>query len=153
MDFLIDLLSWVYPWTTAIHVMAVISWMAGIFYLPRLFVHHTEKVDVGSETDALFQMMEGKLYHVIMHPAGIVTWIFGLALVFTPGVVDWSSMWPWIKALCVIGMTVFHFWLGQQVKIFEAGENQRTGRNFRIMNEVPTILMIVIVIMVIVRPI
>ncbi len=146
-DFLISL----YPWVKALHIIAVISWMAGIFYLPRLFVHHTEKVETGSDTDALFQMMEMKLLKVIMNPAMIVTWIAGLFLIGL-GMFDWSAVWSWLKLACVIAMTVFHIWLGQRRKDFVAGNNALTGKQFRMMNEVPTVLMIVIVISVVVRP-
>ena len=89
---------------------------------------------------------------VIMNPAMIATWIFGLCLVFTPGIVDWSAVWPWTKAAAVLGMTWFHHWLGRRRKDFIAGANQVSGRGFRLMNEVPTILMIVIVVSVIARP-
>jgi len=148
-----DFLTEIYPWTKSLHVISVIAWMAGLFYLPRLFVHHTEKVEVGSETDKLFQMMEMKLLRVIMNPAMISTWVFGLALMFTPGVVDWSEGWPWIKAISVLGMTWFHQWLSLRRKEFVTGKNTRTGRTYRLMNELPTVFMIVIVIMVIARPI
>jgi putative membrane protein len=148
-----DFLTEIYPWTKSLHVISVIAWMAGLFYLPRLFVHHTEKVEVGSETDKLFQMMEMKLLRVIMNPAMISTWVFGLALMFTPGVVDWSEGWPWIKAIAVLGMTWFHLWLSLRRKEFVTGKNTRTGRTYRLMNELPTVFMIVIVIMVIARPI
>ena len=147
-----DLLASAYPWIKSLHIISVISWMAGIFYLPRLFVHHTEKVSVGSETDKLFQMMEFKLLKVIMNPAMIATWLFGLLLAMTPGIIDWSAIWPWTKLASILGMTWFHIWLGMRRKEFVAGENKLDGRRYRIMNEVPTILMIVIVISVIVRP-
>lgn len=147
-----DLLQTFYPWIKVLHVVSVISWMAGLFYLPRLFVHHTERVAVGGETDQLFQMMEQKLLRVIMNPAMIGTWVFGLLLVGTPGVVDWAAFWPWAKALCVLAMTWFHHWLGLRRKEFVAGTNSRTGREYRIMNEVPTVLMLVIVVSVIARP-
>lgn len=148
-----DFLSTLYPWTKSLHVISVIAWMAGIFYLPRLFVRHTENVESGTETDLLFQDMEKKLFKLIMNPASISTWIFGMALVLTPGVVDWSSGWPWIKAACVIAMTWFHHWCGHRRKDFVAGNNRLTGKQYRLMNEVPTVLMIVIVIMIIARPI
>lgn len=147
-DFLIE----AYPWTKSLHVISVISWMAGLFYLPRLFVYHTEKVATGSTTDDMFQTMEVRLLRAIMNPAMIATWIFGLCLVFTPGIVDWSAVWPWTKAAAVLGMTWFHHWLGRRRKDFIAGANQVSGRGFRLMNEVPTILMIVIVVSVIARP-
>lgn len=147
-----DFLIAIYPWTKSLHVISVIAWMAGIFYLPRLFVRHTESVFQGSETDLLFQDMEKKLLRVIMNPAMISTWIFGLCLVFTPGIVDWSAGWSWIKAGCVLAMTWFHHWLGKRRKEFVAGTNTRSGKTYRQMNEVPTLLMIVIVIMIIARP-
>jgi len=150
-DIFTDFLSWFYPWTKSLHIISVISWMAGIFYLPRLFVHHTEAVEVGSDTDRLFQMLERKLLQVIMNPAMIATWVFGLMLVFTPGIVDWSMVWPWLKAACVLAMTWFHHWLGYRRKDFVGGTNTRTGRTYRMMNEVPTVLLILIVISVVVK--
>jgi putative membrane protein len=146
-----DLLSGAYPWVKSIHVMAVIAWMAGLFYLPRLFVYHAEQGPVGSEADRLLQVMENKLLRLIMNPSMITTWLFGLALVLTPGIVDWSAVWPWTKAAAVLAMTWFHGWLSLRRKDFAAGRNQLAGRRFRIMNEVPTLLMIVIVLSVIVK--
>jgi protoporphyrinogen IX oxidase len=146
-----DLLSSIYPWVKAFHIMAVIAWMAGLFYLPRLFVYHAEQVRVGGSTDALFQIMELRLLRVIMAPAMIATWILGLGLVVTPGIVDWSSVWPWTKALGVVAMTWFHIWLARQRRSFCAGNNQMTGRHYRMMNEVPTLLMVVIVLAVVVK--
>jgi putative membrane protein len=147
-----DTLGNIYPWVKAFHVMSVLAWMAGLFYLPRLFVYHVEKVSGGSETDQLFQTMELKLLRVIMNPAMISTWVFGLLLVATPGIIDWGAVWPWTKAAAIFGMTWFHHWCGLRRKEFLAGRNSRTGRQFRMMNEVPTLLMLVIVISVIVRP-
>jgi putative membrane protein len=135
----------------ALHVVAVISWMAGIFYLPRLFVYHTEQVAAGTATDAMFQVMERRLLRGIMNPAMIATWVFGLALVAVPGVVDWSAVWPWVKAAGVVAMTVFHMWLAGRRKDFVGGSNQLTGRQYRLMNEVPTVLMLLIVFAVIVK--
>ena len=147
-----DLLAWVYPWIKVGHIVSLISWMAGMFYLPRLFVYHVESVADGSETDSLFQTMERRLYMIIMRPALIGTWVFGLLLMATPGIVDWGSAWFYIKLVCVIAMTATHGWMGGRIKAFAAGENTLEGRRYRIMNEVPTVLMFVIVIMVIVRP-
>lgn len=146
-----DFLASVYPWTKAFHVMSVIAWMAGLFYMPRLFVYHAEQVEPGSATDRLFQGMERKLLRLIMNPAMTATWIFGLALVFTPGIVVWSEVWPWTKAASVLGMTWFHHWLGYRRKDFVAGRNSRSGRTYRMMNEVPTLFMVVIVLSVIVK--
>ncbi|TRW98788.1 protoporphyrinogen oxidase HemJ [Paracoccus sp. M683] len=145
-----DLLSLMYPWIKSLHVMAVISWMAGLFYLPRLFVYHAERGMNGDEPAASLVMMERKLLRLIMNPAMIVAWIAGLCLVFTPGIVDWSSVWPWTKAAAVIAMTWFHHWLGRQRKLLQRGQSLG-GRRYRMMNEVPTLLMVVIVLSVIVR--
>lgn len=146
-----DFLSLAYPWIKGLHIIAVISWMAALFYLPRLFVHHTERVGQSGDTHVLFATMEYKLAHVIMRPAMLATWIFGLCLVFTPGIVDWSWAWPWVKAAAVIGMTGFHIWLGHRVRDMQNGVNTRSGRTYRLMNEVPTVLMIVIVLSVTVK--
>ncbi|MFK7754925.1 MAG: protoporphyrinogen oxidase HemJ [Sedimentitalea sp.] len=146
-----DILSFFYPWIKSLHIIAVISWMAGLFYLPRLFVHHVENAEAVPGLSPVFEMMEMKLLRVIMNPAMIATWVFGLALVLTPGIVDWGSNWPWIKAVCVLGMTWFHHWLGLRRKDFAAGNNKLTGRTFRMMNEVPTVLLLLIVISVVVK--
>ena len=147
---MLDGLSVIYPYAKAFHVMAVISWMAGLFYLPRLFVYHAERgTSVGEPRESL-QIMEYKLLRVIMGPASIATWIAGLALVFTPGIVDWTMVWPWTKAAAVIAMTIFHHWLMIERKKLARGEGS-TGRRYRMMNEVPTLLMVVIVLSVIVK--
>ena len=119
--------------------------MAALFYLPRLMVHHTEQVGLSGDTHKIFAMMEYKLAKVIMSPAMMATWLFGLLLVGTPGIVYWGDVWPWTKGASVILMTVFHIWLMRRMKGFQRGENTVTGRQYRIMNEVPTLLMIVIV--------
>ncbi|TYB86432.1 CopD family protein [Oceaniovalibus sp. ACAM 378] len=147
-----DLLFVIYPWIKSLHVISVISWMAGLFYLPRLFVHHVESVARNSDSEAVFQMMERKLLRVIMTPAMIATWLFGLILVVTPGIIDWTAYWPWTKAVAVIAMTWFHMWCAGQRKAIETGRNTRPGSYFRKMNEVPTLLMFIIVFSVIARP-
>lgn len=147
-----DFLSDYYPYIKSLHVISIVAWMAGLFYLPRLFVHHTEQVEKGSDTDRLFQMMEYKLLRVIMNPAMFATWIFGLSLVFTPGIVDWSAGWPWVKVLMVLGLTWFHHWLGRRRKELAAGSCTISGKTFRLMNEVPTVLLVILVFMVIARP-
>lgn len=148
---MVDWLSDLYPWTKVLHVISVIAWMAGLFYLPRLYVYHTEEVEPGSKTDALFQTMERRLLKAIINPASVATWIFGLTLVFTPGIVDWSMAWPWMKAAAMLGMTWFHHWLALRRKDFVTGTNHVTGRRYRMMNEVPTVLMVVIVASVIMK--
>ena len=147
-DFLLD---W-YFWVKALHIMSVISWMAGMFYLPRVFVYHAERAEIGSQMSETFKVMEHKLMRVIINPAMIATWTFGLIMVFTPGVIDWSEIWPWTKAASVLVMSGFHGWLSARRKEFARDENTRNGRTYRLANEVPTVLMIIIVIMVIVKP-
>lgn len=146
-----DILALTYPWIKAFHIMAVIAWMAGLFYLPRLFVYHAEQVGQDGPTHVLFQTMEMKLLRVIMNPAMITTWLLGLALAMTPGIVDWGSVWPWTKLVGILGMTWFHMWLARRRKVFAAGEDDLTGRQYRMMNEVPTLLMVLIVLSVVVK--
>ena len=140
-----------YPWIKALHIMAVISWMAGLFYLPRVMVYHVERAEAGDVLDVTFQVMESTLLRVIMNPAMIATWFFGGLLVVTPGIVDWAMVWPRLKGGSVLIMTWFHHWLSLRRKDFEMGQNSLTGRQYRLMNEVPTILMIVIVLSVIIK--
>ena len=137
--------------TKSLHVISVIAWMAGMFYLPRLYVYHAEQVEPGSKTDLMFQTMERRLLRAIINPAMIASFVFGLALVFIPGVIDWSQWWPWVKAAAVLTMGWFHGWLAARRKEFAAGTNTRSGRTYRIMNEVPTVLLIIIVFSVILR--
>lgn len=147
-----DLLSQMYPWIKSLHLVSVMSWMAGMFYLPRLFVYHAERGVVGSELHQTFMVMEHKLLKLIMTPAMIATWVFGVLLALTPGVIDWGSGWPWLKLVAVLAMTGMHGWLGARRKEFEAGVNTRSGRTYRLANEVPTVLMLVIVVAVVVKP-
>lgn len=144
-----DWLVALYPYAKAFHVMAVISWMAGLFYLPRLFVYHAER-GRAPEPSGSFVIMEDKLLRLIMNPAMIATWISGLVLALTPGIVDWSMLWPWTKAAGVLGMTGFHLWCAGQRRVLMAGPGL-PGRRYRMMNEVPTLLMVLIVTSVIVR--
>jgi len=144
-----NLISAAYPWIKAGHLIAVISWMAGLFYLPRLFVHHAERAVTGSDMSETFKMMEMKLYSVIMTPAMIGTWVFGLLLASIPGVLGW---WFLPKLIAVLAMTGFHGWLNARRKEFLADTNTRSGRTYRFANEVPTLLMVIIVVMVIVKP-
>ena len=129
----------------ALHIVSVISWMAGLLYLPRLFIYHAENSKPGDDRDDIFRTMEHRLFRYIMNPAMMATWTFGLMLVFIPGVVDWTAPWPWLKGAGVLGMTWFHHWLGRCRRDFALGRNAKTGRRYRLVNEVPTVLMIVIV--------
>ena len=146
-----DLMISLYPWMKALHIMSVIAWMAGLFYLPRLFVYHTERAEPGDSRDEVFQVMELKLMKVIMTPAMLASWGAGLWLVLTPGVVDWLAVWPYTKGAGIVAMTAFHIWLGARRKDFAAGANRLSGRQHRLMNEVPTLLMVLIVLSVVVR--
>ena len=146
-----DWLTPYYTWIKALHVMAVIAWMAGLFYLPRLFVYHAERATVGSELDRTFKVMEEKLLRVIMNPAMITAWVCGLLMIGMGGL-DFASVWGWSKLLAVIAMTAAHMWMAARRRDFAQGRNTRSGRSYRIANEVPTILMVVAVVAVIVKP-
>ena len=140
-----EFLLLIYPWAKTVHIISVISWMAGLLYLPRIMVYHVEKAVVGGEIDAVFQVMEHRLFKLIMTPAMISAWIFGLLLAITPRVINWSLSWPWLKLLAVVLLTAFHYWINARRKDFLRGENQLTSRHFRMLNEVPTVLMIIAV--------
>ena len=146
-----DWLAGAYLWIKALHIAAVIAWMAGIFYLPRLFVYHAEHAQAGGELSETLKVMELKLLRVIMNPAMVATWVFGLAML-AAGVVDWSQGWVWVKAGLVIAMTWFHHSLAQWRKAFAADRNTRPGRHYRIANEMPTLLMLGIVLMAVAEP-
>jgi protoporphyrinogen IX oxidase len=147
----IGLLAWFYPWTKAFHVIAVIAWMAGMFYLPRLYVYQCD-VKRGSAESERFKVMERRLLTQIINPAMIATWLFGLALVLTPGVLDWSAGWWHVKLLAALLLSGFHGAASRWRRNFLQDRNTRSQRFYRIANEVPTLLVIVIVVMVIVRP-
>lgn len=137
-----------YAWIKALHLISVIAWMAGLLYLPRLFVYHCD-APPGSPSSETFKIMERRLLRAIMNPAMIATWIFGGLLLW---VQDWSQGWLHAKLLLVSAMTVMHHVFALWRKDFAADRNQRPARTFRIANEVPTLLMIGIVILVIVKP-
>ena len=140
-----------YPWTKALHVISLIAWMAGLLYLPRLFIYHCD-VARGSSGSERFKVMEYRLMTRIMNPAMIATWVFGISLVLTPGVVDWHASWWHVKLTSVILMSGAHGAMSARRRAFLEDCNTKSQRYFRILNEVPTVLMIVIVIMVIVKP-
>lgn len=148
----LDFLAPAYLWVKALHLIAVISWMAGMLYLPRLFVYHSEIPQGGGPEHARFVTMERRLLKAIINPAMIATWLLGITLVLTPGVIDWTAGWWHTKLLCVILMSGFHGYLSANLRKFAADERPRTQRHWRIANEVPTLLMIVIVVMVVVKP-
>jgi putative membrane protein len=137
-------------WVKALHVISVIAWMAGMLYLPRLYVYHAD-AEIGSRQSETFKLMERRLYRGIINPAMILTFVFGIWMIAW-GAVDWSMIWPWVKAAAVILMSAYHGVLGRWRRAFAEDRNTRPARFYRLVNEVPTVLMIVIVIMVIVKP-
>jgi len=144
-------LAGIYPWIKAFHVIAVIAWMAGLLYLPRLYVYHSA-APIGSDQAAIFVVMERRLLRGIMLPALVLTYGFGVTLAGTPGIVDWRQGWIWAKLALVAGLTVFHMLLARWRRDFAQGAYPHSVRFFRIINEVPTVAMIAIVILVIVKP-
>ena len=140
-----------YPWTKALHIVSFIAWMAGMLYLPRLFVYHCAVAE-GSEASELFKVMERRLYKLIMTPAMLATFAFGILLALTPGLVDWHAGWFYVKLVSVLGLGGVHGAMNKWRKGFLADSNRRPQRFFRIANEVPTVLMLVAVVMVVVQP-
>ncbi len=139
-----------YPWIKALHVIAVIAWMAGMMYLPRLFVHHMTAAK-GGEAEAFFVRMERRLLKGIIKPSIILVWLFGLAMVYlNPALL--SSAWFLVKLAVVIAISGIHGFYVQAQRKFERGERPRTEKFWRIMNEIPFALMIIAIIMVVVRP-
>ena len=140
-----------YEWLKAFHVIAVIAWMAGMLYLPRLFVYHCE-AEPGSKQSETFKVMERRLLRAIMNPAMILAWILGLAMLATPGAINLASGWVHLKLLMVVGLTAMHMAMSAWRKSFERDERKHSTLFYRYMNEVPTVMMIVIVIMVVAKP-
>jgi len=140
-----------YPWIKSIHIISMVAWMAGLLYLPRLYVYHA-MAPVGSDRSATFKVMERRLLRGIMNPAMIATWFFGLALAGTPGIVDWRMGWIWAKLALVAGLTVFHGLLARWQNAFFADRNMHSTRFFRAINELPTLALIGIVLLVVVKP-
>jgi putative membrane protein len=140
-----------YPWTKAFHIIAMVAWMAGLFYLPRLYVYHTEMAPGSAESER-FKVMEYRLMKQIINPAMIATWVFGIILALTPGLIDWSAGWWHVKLLSVLLMSGFHGAASRWRKDFLQDANLRSAKFYRIANEVPTVLLVVIVIMIVVRP-
>ena len=139
-----------YLFFKSLHLIAVISWMAGLLYLPRIFVYHSE-----AEHDSqkqIFKVMEKRLYNFIMMPAMLLSWIFGVILIHNLGFSIFSELWMQIKTISVIFLTYYHFTLGKFISEFALENNQKTSKFFRVYNEIPTILLIVIIFAVIFKP-
>lgn len=140
-----------YPWLKALHIIAVIAWMAGLLYLPRLFVYHAG-VPADSNRAAMLQVMERRLLHGIMAPAAIMTYGFGLLLAVTPGIVAWQQGWIWAKLGLVAMLTAYHLLLAHWRRELAAGKQSHSVRFYRIVNEIPTVVMIGIVVLVVLKP-
>ena len=136
----------------SLHLIAVISWMAGLLYLPRIFVYHVENKDKKEATD-IFEVMEKKLFFYIMRPAMIFTWIFGLILIYLNGIEIFSQLWMQLKIVLVILLSAYNDYLGKCLLSLKNNSNIRSARFFRIINEIPTVMLIFIVFLVIFKPI
>ena len=138
----------------SIHLIAVISWMAGLLYLPRIFVYHSESVRDNKSEDLMFtfKVMEKRLFIYIMNPAMILSWIFGILLIHTIGMDNFSSLWLQLKLVFVIILTIYHFFLFQCLKKFGENNNTYSPKFYRIINEIPTVLLIGIVLVVVFKP-
>jgi len=140
-----------YPLIKSFHIIAVVCWMAGLFYLPRLFYYHVTEGEK-AQTSELFCLMEMRLLKIITTPAMLATWFFGLIMLMIPGVIDLSTSWIWVKIVAVLILTGFHGWLAAKRRELQEGTCQVSGRTFKMMNEVPTVLLIIIVILAVVKP-
>ncbi len=140
-----------YPWLKALHIIAIIAWMAGLLYLPRLYVYHAD-VPPGSRRAAMLEIMERRLLQGIMLPSLVMTYTFGGLLLSVPGAVDWRQGWIWTKLALVLLLTVFHVKLARWRRDFVAGRFTKTSRFYRMVNEIPTVIMIAIVLLVVLKP-
>jgi protoporphyrinogen IX oxidase len=134
----------------SLHLIAVISWMAGLLYLPRIFVYHTEAIHESQKN--IFKIMEKKLYNYIMMPAMLLSWLFGILLIYSLGLTVFLELWMQIKIIAVVILTFYHFTLGKYLNDFATNNNEKTSRFFRIYNEIPTIILIVVIFAVIFKP-
>ena len=138
----------------SIHLIAVISWMAGLLYLPRIFVYHSESIQKKKSEDLMeiFKVMERRLFIYIMNPAMIISWILGALLIHTVGIDNLSFLWLQLKLLFVIILTIYHFFLFQCLRKFAENSNTHSPKFYRIINEIPTILLIAIIFIVVLKP-
>ena len=147
----VDFIQHWFLWIKVGHLAAVIAWMAGMLYLPRLFVYHVS-APIGSDNSETFKVMERRLLKIILNPAMAATWFFGILLIFSPGAVDWGEGWPWGKAILVILLSAVHGFLSRCQRNFAIDQNQFSAKFFRIINELPTIMLVGILVFVIVKP-
>ena len=138
----------------SIHLIAVISWMAGLLYLPRIFVYHSQSIANNKPEDLMsaFKIMERRLFIYIMNPAMIASWIFGVLLIHTIGIDNFGFLWLKLKLLFVIILTIYHFFLFQCLRKFAENNNSYSPKFYRIINEIPTVLLIVIILVVVFKP-
>ncbi len=134
----------------SLHLISVISWMAGLLYLPRIFVYHSETTN--NSQKEIFKVMERKLYNFIMMPAMILSWLFGILLIHSLTFSIFFELWMQIKIVSVLLLTHYHFYLGKNLKLLALNQNKKTSKFFRIINEIPTLLLIVIVFVVVFKP-
>ena len=135
----------------SLHLIAVISWMAGLLYLPRIFVYHVENFE-NKKTTEVFEIMEKRLFNYIMRPAMMLSWILGIILILIIGIEIFSFLWLQIKLLLVLSFSIYNEYLGKCVKLLKLGENKKSTKFYRIINEIPTVLLIFIVFIVIFKP-
>ena len=134
----------------SLHLIAVISWMAGLLYLPRIFVYHSE-AHHDSQRE-IFKVMEKRLYNYIMRPAMILSWFFGIILIWINGIESFAFLWVQIKIILVVILTIYHEYLGRCMRVLHLKENSKSSKFFRIINEIPTVLLILIVFVVVFKP-
>ncbi len=145
------MLTALYPWIKAAHIVAVMAWMAGMLYLPRLYVYHATAA-IGSELSETLKTMERRLLRAIINPAMIASYLFGGLLLLVPGVVEWGAGWIYAKLAAVAALTYVHHWLARRRQDFAADRNVRSAKFYRLANEIPTLLLIAIVVLVTVKP-
>ncbi|MDC0167975.1 protoporphyrinogen oxidase HemJ [bacterium] len=135
----------------SLHLIAVISWMAGLLYLPRIFVYHVENFQKKEATE-VFEIMEKRLYNYIMRPAMLLSWLLGIILVLIIGIESFSFLWLQIKFALVVLLTIYHEYLGKCMRLLKLGKNEKSSKFYRIINEIPTVLLIIIVFIIIFKP-
>jgi len=135
----------------SLHLIAVISWMAGLLYLPRIFVYHVENYEK-KQTIEIFEIMEKRLFNYIMRPAMLLSWVLGIVLILIIGIESFSFLWLQIKLILAISLSVYNEYLGRCLRLLKSGENNRSSKFYRIINEIPTVLLIFIVFIVIFKP-
>ena len=134
----------------SLHLISIISWMAGLLYLPRIFVYHSDAEDSSQKT--VFKIMERRLYNYIMTPAMLLSWLFGVLLIHSLGITVFSELWMQIKTILVVILTIYHFSLGKYLNDFAIDNNQKSSKFFRIFNEIPTIILILVIFVVVFKP-